>query len=197
MKNINRREAVKRTSLMLGGVVSIPTILGILNGCAPDPKLTWTPTFFTEEEAKLIMEMCETILPETDSPGAKSLGVPGFVEQMVSTIYGEVTRKKFMTGLAEMQKEIYGIFEKPFVQLSTGQQQEYAKKKNKEIVGLKFERGQSDRPFFWRLKELTIVGYYTTEYGATKALQYLPIPVEYKGCIPIAEAGSGKTWATY
>ncbi|MFT5640450.1 MAG: gluconate 2-dehydrogenase gamma chain [Cyclobacteriaceae bacterium] len=196
MGNIDRREALKRATLILGGVITAPTILGVLNGCAPDPKLIWEPSFFTKDQAKLIMELTETILPETDTPGAKSLGVPSFVEQMVSTIYDEKTRSAFMSGLGEMRKEIDAIFGKPFVELNKGQQKEYAKKKNSEIFGMEFSRGVSERPFFWRLKELTLVGYYTSEYGATKALQYLPVPVEYKGCIPLSEAGNGKTWAT-
>ena len=52
------------------------------------------------------------------------------------------------------------------------------------------------RPFILTLKELTMLGYFTSEPGATQVLQYNPVPGAYKGCIPVSEAGNGKTWAT-
>jgi hypothetical protein len=40
------------------------------------------------------------------------------------------------------------------------------------------------------------MGYFTSEVGATKVLQYEAVPGAYKGCIPLKEAGQGRTWAT-
>jgi hypothetical protein len=45
-------------------------------------------------------------------------------------------------------------------------------------------------------KELTLLGFFTSEPGATQVLQYIAVPGSYKGCVPLAEAGNGKTWAT-
>lgn len=196
MENIKRREALKRTAWVMGGVLSAPTIAGILNGCTPKPDLTWTPSFFNEDQARVVMQVAEGILPETGTPGAKTLGVPGFIEEMVSTVYDEGRRKQFMVGLTAFEKECKEKMGDGFVSLSAEKQAEFLKQKNDEIKGLYFKRGEYGRPFFWMVKELTIVGYYTTEYGTTQALQYQAIPVEYKGCIPVSEAGNGKVWAT-
>ena len=46
------------------------------------------------------------------------------------------------------------------------------------------------------MKELTLLGYFTSEPGATQVLQYRPSPGAYQACIPLAQAGNGKTWAT-
>jgi gluconate 2-dehydrogenase gamma chain len=54
----------------------------------------------------------------------------------------------------------------------------------------------TQRPFILTVKELTMLGYFTSEPGATQVLQYSPVPGAYKGCVPVSEAGNGKTWAT-
>lgn len=190
MENIKRREALKKTALIMGGVLSAPTIAGIMNGCTPKPELTWEPNFFTEDQARLVMEVAETIIPETDTPGAKKLGVPGFVEEMVSTIYAPEDRDKFMVGLQAFDKECSEQMGNNFVGLNPDQRKDFCSQKDAEM------KKNRDRSFFAQMKELTIVGYYTTQYGTTEALQYIAIPVEQHGCVPIDEAGNGKTWAT-
>ena len=51
------------------------------------------------------------------------------------------------------------------------------------------------RPFILTMKELTLLGFFTSEVGATQILQYLPVPGRLQACIPLSEAGNGKTWA--
>ncbi len=196
MEQIKRREALRRTAWIMGGTLSIGTIAGILDGCTPTPELTWVPSFFTEDQARLVMEISETILPQTDTPGAKSLGVPAFIEKMVGNVYDQKTRDAFMEGLNGFDEACKGATGDAFLSFDESGKNAYLNTLNDQIKGIRFERGDYSRPFFWRIKELTIVGYYTTEYGATQALQYAPIPVEYKGCIPLSETGNGKTWAT-
>jgi gluconate 2-dehydrogenase gamma chain len=53
---------------------------------------------------------------------------------------------------------------------------------------------KGSKPFIVELKELTLLGFFTSEPGATKVLQYNQVPGPYKGCVPLAEVG--KTWAT-
>ncbi|MDQ2656828.1 MAG: gluconate 2-dehydrogenase subunit 3 family protein, partial [Bacteroidota bacterium] len=52
------------------------------------------------------------------------------------------------------------------------------------------------RPFILMMKELTMLGFFTSQAGATQVLQYEAVPGAYKGCIPLSEAGNGKTWAS-
>jgi hypothetical protein len=47
---------------------------------------------------------------------------------------------------------------------------------------------------FWRtMKELTLVGYYTSEPGATKELRYEATPARYDACVPLAKIG--RAWS--
>ena len=192
MENIKRREAIRRTAWIMGGVLSAPTIAGILNGCTPKPELTWTPSFFTEDQARLIMEISETIIPKTDTAGAKEIGVPGFIEEMVSIVWDEDRRKGFTDGLMKFNEECKKETGDDFVALAAAKKKEFCQKKDAEAKAAPW--GQ--KPVFWSLKELTIVGYYTSEHGATEELQYIAIPVEQHGCQPLSETGNGKTWAT-
>lgn len=49
------------------------------------------------------------------------------------------------------------------------------------------------RPFMRTMKELTVVGYYTSQAGATRELRHEPIPGRFDGCVPLAQIG--RTWA--
>ena len=84
---MDRREAIKRTSLALGGVISAPTLAVIMKGCSPSRTLEWQPKLFTPNQALMMEEICERIIPATETPGAKGVGVPQFVEDMVRLVY--------------------------------------------------------------------------------------------------------------
>ena len=51
------------------------------------------------------------------------------------------------------------------------------------------------RPFILTMKELALLGFFTSEVGATQILQYLPVPGRLQACMPLREAGNGKAWA--
>ena len=196
MSTIDRREALRRTALIMGGALSAPTIAGILQGCKPDLKPNWIPTFFNEDQALTVMELTEAILPKTETPGAKELGVPKFIERMVSQVAKPKDKEAFVKGIDSFNQECMEKFDDKYVDLEAEQQATLLKEKNDQLSDAEYMKQFTDsRPFFWRIKELTIAGYFITEVGATQVLQYQQIPVEYKGCISLEEAG-GKTWAT-
>ena len=101
-------------------------------------------------------------------------------------------------------EEVAGKYGKAFHELTDEEKLAVATEKNNYITDPKVKEENLNRgggwsgkpPFFWSVKELTLVGYFTTEYGATKVLQYVPVPVQWDGCLPLEEAGEGRTWAT-
>ena len=195
---VDRREAIKRTALMMGGALSAPTILGVLNGCTPSMESSWTPKFFTKEQAVTIMEAAEGIIPKTDTPGAKDIGVPQFIETIVSTIYSLEDRTKFMKGLEAFELECDEKMGDSFAYLEENKKLSFLMQKNRELEKLRrvnFKREKVEKPFFWKLKELTLVGYFTSEVGATQVLQHKFVPTKWEACIPLSEAGEGRTWS--
>jgi gluconate 2-dehydrogenase gamma chain len=193
MKNINRREALRKTAYVMGGTLMAPTIAGILNGCTPAPKLNWTPSFFTEDQAKLVTSVADIIMPKTDTPAASELGVPGFIEQMVSSVAAPEDREKFMANLASFEQACQAKMGSVYNELSAEKQTEFVNLQHASLAEGEFD--WQNKPFILSIKEMTIAGYCVTEIGATQMLQHVFIPGEYKGCVPVEEAGNGKTWS--
>lgn len=193
---MDRREALKRTALILGGVISAPTIAGILNGCTAKHTIDWKPAFFTEDQGILITDLAEIIIPRTDTPGAKDVGVPGFIELMIKDVYTTEERDKFMNGLKAFDDDCKKDSGDHFIEMDSEDQTAYVTKIHTAAIEDRKKNPSGDMPFILRVKELTVAGYFTSEVGATKVLQYEAVPGAYHGCIPLAEAGNGRTWAT-
>ena len=191
---MNRREALQRAGLVLGYAVSAPVLAGIMNGCKAAPELTYKPDFFTEDQARIISELAEIIIPKTDTPGAKDVGVPGFIDRMVKECYKKEDQDRFMTGLASFDAEAKTAYGDSFIELEADKQFEYVKKVHDAAVDGTKKGEIKERPFILMAKELTVVGFFTSEPGATQVLQYEAVPGAYHGCVPLAEVG--KTWAT-
>ena len=193
---MDRREALKRTAWIMGGAVSAPAIMGILKGCAAKPTIDWKPVFLSSDQGILVSQVAEIIIPKTDTPGANDVGVPGFIDQIINECYKKEDQDKFLSELKAFDDEAKKEYGDPFIGLSGEQQAAYVKKVHDAAVNTEDVGTPPQRPFILTLKELTMLGYFTSEPGATQVLQYNAVPGAYKGCVPVSEAGNGKTWAT-
>ena len=191
---MNRREVLQRAGLVLGYAVSAPVLAGILNGCKAAPTLNYNPVFFTEDQAGIISEMAEIMIPKTDTPGAKDVGVPKFIDQLIKECFKKEDQDSFLAGLKTFDDDAKAAYGSTFLELDAAKQQEHVKKIHDAAVDAVKKGGLKERPFILRVKELTVVGFFTSEPGATQVLQYEAVPGAYHGCVPLAEIG--KTWAT-
>jgi len=193
---IDRREALRKTALLMGAAVSASAIAGILNGCKATPDLTYKPVFFSEDQARLVSELAEIILPKTDTPGAKEVGVPNFIDRMLAQCYEKEDQEFFIAGLTSFDEEAKKSFGDSFIYCKPEDQITLTKSSLEAAIQEKNENSAAKRPFILSAKELTMLGYFSSEPGATQVLQYEAVPGKYNGCIPLNEAGNGKTWAT-
>lgn len=193
---IDRREALRKTALLMGAAVSASALTGILQGCKATPELTYKPVFFTEDQARIVTEVAEIIIPKTDTPGAKDTGVPGFIDLMLKDCYKKEDQDRFIAGLTSFDEEAKKAYGDSFIYCKPEQQVELVTKVHAAALAEAKENREAKRPFILMAKELTLLGFFTSEPGATQVLQYIAVPGSYKGCIPLAEAGNGKTWAT-
>lgn len=192
---MDRREAIQRTAMMLGYAVSASAIAGIMNGCKTAPELAFKPVFLTDEIANMISEMAEIIIPKTDTPGAKDVGVPAFIDLMLKDCYKKEDQDRFVKGATDFDADAKAIYGDSFLYCDADQQKELVLKYHSEaIAAMKSETPPKDRPFILMVKELTMLGFFTSEVGATQVLQYQAVPGSYKGCVPLSEVG--RTWAT-
>jgi gluconate 2-dehydrogenase gamma chain len=188
---MDRRTALKRTALIMGGALSSSAITGVLQGCTAEKQLDWQPVFFSQEQAAATSAVAERIIPATDTPGAKDVGVPEFIDMMLNDVYTEEEQQHFLDGLNQLNQESESAFGDSFASLSPEQQDEVLQK----MAVASGEYQGEGKPFFLMAKELTMLGFFTSEIGATQVLQYVQVPGYYEGCIPVEEAGNGKTWA--
>jgi len=196
---INRRNALKKTAFILGGVVSGPTIAGIMHGCTVTNEPDWIPELFSEKQALLITEIVDTIIPSTDTPGAKDVGVPKFIESMVMNVFTKEEREKFIDNLRAFSDRTVKEKGVDFMKLQTQEKYEYLMAVHEEEamnpeMQLAFMRGFSNpgengKPIILTIKELTVGGYCTSEVGATQILKYDKLPGEWHSCIPFDQVG--------
>jgi gluconate 2-dehydrogenase gamma chain len=197
---MNRREALRRTAMLMGGALSAPAIMGVLNGCTAEPTINWKPEFLTNEQGALVSRLSDIIIPTTDTPGASAVGVPSFIDKMLKDVYSKEEQDRFITGLKDFDARADKDIGDTFMELDPEDQETFVLKVHKEAIesfaASRYSRPPAPKPFFLMVKELTLLGYFTSEVGATQVLQYSPVPGAYKGCVPLTEAGNGKTWAT-
>lgn len=187
---MNRRDAIKRTTLLLGSTLSASAILGVMSGCKADPTLTWESQFLTPAEGNIVEQMAERIIPKTDTPGAIDAGVPSFIDQMLAGYYSGKEQSMFRKALAQVDEDSNSAYGKSFVELTAQQQDELLGRYDEEAFG-----SQPDKEHFFRMvKSLTVLGFCTSKLGATEFLAYEAVPGDYKGCIPYSDVG--KAWAT-
>src|SRR2546422_1901505 len=189
---ITRREALARVAVLLGGVISAPTMAGVLDAATRRAWATaqgWAPRTLSPAQLELVATVAEHIIPQTDTPGARAAGVHRFVDTLLSDHYPATERDRFLAGLADVDARAQSAHGQPFRQCSP--QQRIALLGEMDARAFASSRGE-DGWFFRRLKELTIVGYYTSEFGAMQELHVSPFGA-YRGDIPYASVG--RAWS--
>ncbi len=171
----------------------MPAMTAILNGCKASPELNFTPVFLTPDQAQTIRAVADVIIPKTDTPGAIDVGVPGFIDQMLKEVYSKEDQDRFIAGLTTFEEGALKAGD-AFVDMDLEAQLAYLKSVHDPAVEAQKKGELKERPFILMVKELTLLGFFTSEPGATQVLQYNPVPGAYQGCVPLAEVG--KTWAT-
>lgn len=197
---MKRRDALSRVALLMGGTLSAPTILAFLEGCTPATESSKIAFPFSVDQKNLLSEIAEIIIPKTDTPGAKDAKVGEFVEMMIQDCYPEKDQKSFISGLVELEKNNFlKASPEEQVNILTAMEKagnEMIKKSGddkKKYTEAGKEYTDAGVPFFRLMKELTLLGYFTSEAGATQALEYVPVPGRYDGCIDLKPGQ--KAWA--
>lgn len=147
----------------------------------------------------LISELADTIIPKTDTPGAKEAGVENYIINVLLDCANKREQNKFLNGLLDVEEYSDNIFGKSFIKCSSEEKiaiLTHFEKKDKFSISIlnKINNKFLGKPFFSQLKSLTIEGYCTSEIGATQALAYDFIPGAYKACISLNI--HQKSWAT-
>lgn len=185
-ERLDRRQALKKTGLFVGGSLSLPVLTSLLQGCKTPLDPDWTPSFFSVDESETLAHLAESIIPRTDTPGALDAKVHRYLDVMASEIFPAEQTTRFKSGLNGFMEMCASKFGEAYGALSADQK--------KEALDIASSTESSDgMNFFEIMKGMTIAGFFTSEVGAKEVLKFDPIPGEYQGCIPVEDVGG--TWA--
>ena len=192
---MNRRDALGRVALLLGGTVVGAELF--LSGCknTPDKNIGAGGTNFSNDDIAYFDEIAETILPATDTPGAKEAKVGAFWATIVKDCYTENDQKVFLDGMKKLNDASQAKNGKSYMESTPEQRHDLLVALDKEQKDYMAAKKKDDPSHYFRMmKELTLWGYFTSEPGATKALRYVAVPGKYVGCMDYKKGD--KAWAT-
>lgn len=195
---MNRREALRRVALLTGAAVSMPLAAALLQGCESGASTAAEGLkYMTQLQFDVLNELAERIMPKTDTPGAKDAGVANFIDTMLAEYYTEEEAKGFITGLDAFEEDCKAANGKSFTEMSDEDRDAHLTKVEDAAHKIKEKATEDDKEIFWfTAKQGILAAFFISEVGATKVLQHKAIPGPFKGCVPLAEAGEGKTWAS-
>lgn len=207
---MDRRTALKYTSLVLGYSVSGMTVSAILSGCQPEPTSDFTPQFFSADQFSTIQKIVHQILPPTETPGGLDVLVDRFVDEAIHLNFTDAQKQFFQEELAAFEADAEGTYGKTYAKCSDEEQiallEKWAKKADEEMEKRwdSYDPGQPDNyprasnpapepiptSLFRQMKELCLAGYFTSELIGEEVLSYDPIPGSYEPCKPLSEVGN-------
>jgi hypothetical protein len=225
---LTRREAIQRVTVLLGGITLVGGS-GLVTACADrGPARTYVPVgeLFTADDVAFLDEIADTILPDTDTPGAKAAAVGPFIALMVHDVYSLEDQQIFVDGMRQLNEECERLHGSTFMAATPAQrlellerldreQKEYmdarqdARRRSREaVVADTPEDARSGDPtlnpeitadapahYFRMMKELSLLGYCTSEIGYHQAMRYTETPGRFDPCVPYTPGE--KAWAPH
>lgn len=211
---MDRRELLKMVAVLTGGAVIGGELF--LSGCKTGAK---ADAVFTASSVALLDEVGETIIPATSTPGAKAAQVGEFMKVMVTDCYTEKQQLAFMNGIGELDEACKKMHSKPFMDCTAEQRHDLLISLEKEAKDFNQKRNEEDKPkreahekansalawkdqtefegspshYYTMMKQLTLLGFFTSKTGMTETLRHIPVPGKYDGAFPYAKGD--KAWA--
>jgi hypothetical protein len=196
---MDRRELLKMIAVLTGGVVIGGEVF--LSGCKTGTK---ADAGFTATNIALLDEVGETILPATSSPGAKAAHVGEFMKVYVTDCYTPESQDAFSKGLGELEAACKKMHSKGFMDCTPEQRKELLISLDKEAKEYNKAQDEKDKPvreemkkqhkeydfvssprhYYTMIKQMTLLGFFTSKEGATQALRNVPVPGRYDGALP-------------
>ncbi len=211
---MERRELIKMIAVLTGAVVVGGDLF--LSGCKAGPK---ADAGFTPTNISLLDEVGETIIPTTETPGAKAAKIGAFMKTMITDCYKEKEQEAFVEGLSTLETACKKANGKPYMECTPQQRHDFLISLEKEAKAYNTKRDEEDKPkkeandkanstlafkdqkefedapshYYTMIKQLTLWGFFTSKTGSTETLRHLPVPGKYDG--NYAYKKGDKAWA--
>lgn len=189
---MSRRQLIRSLAYSCLGLVTADVIAGNPLGERKPGGPVREGQILSESQMKLLRALVETIIPQTDTPGAAATDTHGFIDDQLANCTAPDEAKQFIAGLDQFAQAVNTQWGDEFANLKATDQQ--AAVSALAGSGVPFEK--LPESFFRQLKSLTVIGYYSSEAGASQELVYLPIPGGYRASFTVADNG-GKSFSPH
>jgi len=177
---VNRRTVLKQFVMLSAGAALIPSCMQNKSKAS----IILKNLQIDNDQERLMAELTETIIPASDTPGAKDISAHLFALKMVDDCFSKEDQVRFTSGLALFDKTVKDRQGRSFIECSPGQ-------RSAALTQLESEKDSKDpRHFFYATtKDLTIQAYTTSQFYLTKVVVYELVPARYHGCVPVTSVG--------
>jgi hypothetical protein len=148
---------------------------------------------FSKHDRAMLDEIAETILPRTDTPGAKDAAVGAFIARYALACYDPAQLRILQHGIITLDVLMRAKNGAGFLQASPAQRQALLTDIDLQARQHAKASGEAPPHYFTLMKQLTLLGFYTSEPGSTRVLRYRPVPGKYRGCVPYKKGDT--SWA--
>ena len=188
---MNRREYIQQSTLILGYSLVSGSVMSLLSSCERNANLPWSPIFFTKEEATILSAITNTICPTTKTPGAIDIGVPQFIDLLAKNLFEKKEQALFKKGIEEINGDAKKKYGKDFDLCDINQKEQILITLDKSspttamtMWGKPMEENPAPLSFYRKIKNLTLMAYFTSEKIGKNYLAYDPIPGKFEACMP-------------
>ena len=174
--SITRRRAVKQLLIISGGIVIFPSCVHHEDKTS----ILLKNLDLNAGHEKLMAEIAATIIPATDTLGAKDVYTHIYTLKMLDDCYEKEKQQAFVKGLNEINTISKKRFKNNFVDCTVPERQDI-------LTDIEAKNGYSKdvQSFYGMMKHLTIQGYMTSKYVGTKLVVYELVPGRFHGSFPI------------
>lgn len=171
---MERRSALINLAGAVAGLIHLPAWA---NGWSAESTRLSRPILLADQN-DLLADIVETIIPVTDSPGAKALNVHQFIQKVVTDCFDKPAQETFTKGLGLVDELAQKSFGKLFREGDVVQ-------RTALLTQLSQATDSAQKDFYSMVKNLTIRGYMNSEYVMTNLMHFEFIPGRYHGCVPV------------
>ena len=195
---MKRRDALKNLGLAAGFAITAPSIFSLLQSCTSAP--TWMPTYFTNEEKEIVVNLVDIMLPKTEgTPSATEVNVPQFIDKYITEVLNLEDQEAIRVSFTDIITTLKITIETDIRDITTAQYTALLDTHllvKGEIDEDRLANLEAVQPtkneFLNQLKYLTITAYVTSEEIGENVLMYDPVPTAYY-CGDLQEISGGKS----
>jgi len=195
---MKRRDALKNLGLAAGFAITAPSIFSLLQSCTSAP--TWMPTYFSEDEKEVVVNLVDIILPKTEGvPSATEVNVPQFIDRYITEVLNAEDQEAIRISFTEIIATLKPTIETDIRDVTNEQYKALLDAHllvKGDIDTDRLANPEALQPtkneFLNHLKYLTIMAFVSSEEIGENVLMYDPVPTAYY-CGDLQEISGGKS----